>query len=61
MLGFVPQPNLHSFSEKLAKDIFDARCKKPKQEFEDYRDVVKSVKNLGDKTILTIIDEWSRS
>jgi len=48
-------------SEKLAKDIFDARCKKPKQQFEDYHDVVKSVKNLGDKTILTIIDEWSRS
>ena len=48
-------------AEKLAKGIFDARSKKPKQEFEDYRDVVKSVKNLGDKTILTIIDEWSRS
>ncbi|MBD2516746.1 chromosome partitioning protein ParB [Nostoc sp. FACHB-973] len=48
-------------AEKLAKDIFDARRKKPKQEFEDYSDVVKSVKNLGDKTILTIIDEWSRS
>jgi hypothetical protein len=54
-------------AEKLAKAIFDARRKKPKQEFEDYRDVVKSVKNLGDKTIklgdktiLTIIDEWSR-
>ena len=50
-----------SGAEKLAKGIFDARRKKPKQEFEDYRDVVKSVKNLGDKTILTIIDEWSRS
>ncbi|WP_334734801.1 ParB N-terminal domain-containing protein [Nostoc sp.] len=48
-------------AEKLAKDIFDARRKKSKQQFEDYRDVVKSVKNLGDKTILTIIDEWSRS
>ncbi|WP_292784337.1 chromosome partitioning protein ParB [Nostoc sp. NMS9] len=48
-------------SEKLAKGIFDARSKKPKQKFEDYRDVVKSVKNLGDKTILTIIDEWSKS
>lgn len=57
-----------SGAEKLAKGIFDARRKKPKQEFEDYRDVVKSVKSLGDKTIklgdktiLTIIDEWSRS
>ncbi|MCC5664381.1 chromosome partitioning protein ParB [Nostoc sp. CHAB 5784] len=55
-------------AEKIAKGIFDARRKKPKQEFEDYRDVVKSVKSLsdktiklGDKTILTIIDEWSRS
>ncbi|PHM10555.1 ParB N-terminal domain-containing protein [Nostoc sp. 'Peltigera malacea cyanobiont' DB3992] len=50
-----------SGAEKLAKAIEDARHKKPKQEFEDYRDVVKSVKNLGDKTILTIIDEWSRN
>ncbi|MEH2162301.1 MAG: chromosome partitioning protein ParB [Nostoc sp.] len=48
-------------AEKLAKAIEDARHKKPKQKFEHYRDVVKSVKNLGDKTILTIIDEWSRS
>ncbi|MEH2288391.1 ParB N-terminal domain-containing protein [Nostoc sp.] len=48
-------------AEKLAKGIFDARSNKPKQEFEDYRDVVKSVKSLGDKTILTIIDEWSRN
>ncbi|MBW4454145.1 MAG: chromosome partitioning protein ParB [Nostoc indistinguendum CM1-VF10] len=48
-------------AEKLAKGIFDARLKKPKKEFEDYRDVVKSVKSLGDKTILTIIDEWSRN
>lgn len=49
-------------AEKLAKAIFDARnSKKAKHEFEDYRDVVKSVKGLGDKTIVTIIDEWSRS
>ncbi|MEH1826104.1 MAG: chromosome partitioning protein ParB [Nostoc sp.] len=48
-------------AEKLAKAIEDARHKKPKQEFEDYRDVVKSVKNLAEKRILTIIDEWSRS
>ncbi len=48
--------------EKIAKAIVDARhSKKPKQEFDDYRDVVKSVKGLGDKTMLTIIDEWSRS
>ncbi|MEA5599617.1 chromosome partitioning protein ParB [Nostoc sp. UHCC 0252] len=48
-------------AEKLAKAIEDARHKKPKQKFEDYRDVVKSVKNLAEKRILTIIDEWSRS
>ncbi|WP_298917388.1 chromosome partitioning protein ParB [uncultured Nostoc sp.] len=48
-------------AEKLAKGIFDARRKKPKQEFEDYRDVMKSVQRLGVQTILTIIDEWSRS
>ncbi|WP_373524878.1 chromosome partitioning protein ParB [Nostoc sp.] len=48
-------------AEKLAKAIEDARHKKPKQEFEDYRDVVKSVKDLGEKRILTIIDQWSRS
>lgn len=50
-----------SGAEKLAKAIEDARRKKAKQEFEDYRDVVKSVKGLGDKTIVAIIDEWSRS
>lgn len=49
-------------AEKLAKAITDARySKKPKQEFEDYRDVIKSVPRLGEKTILTIIDEWSKS
>ncbi|WP_334940843.1 chromosome partitioning protein ParB [Nostoc sp.] len=48
-------------AEKIAKAIEEARHKKPKQEFEDYRDVVKSVKGLAEKRILTIIDEWSRS
>jgi uncharacterized coiled-coil protein SlyX len=48
-------------ADKKAKDIVDARKKKPKQEFEDYRDVVTSVKGLGDKTMLTIIDEWLRN
>lgn len=47
--------------EKLSKAIGDARRKKPKHKFEDYRDVMKSVKGLGIQTILTIIDEWSRS
>jgi len=49
-------------ADKIANAIVDGRrSKKPKQEFEDYRDVIKSVKGLGEKTILTIIDEWSRS
>jgi hypothetical protein len=48
-------------AEKIAKAIVDARNKKTQQKFEDYRDVVKSVKGLGEKTILTIIDTWSRS
>lgn len=50
-----------SNSEKIAKAIVDAREKKQKQEFEDYRDVKKSVKGLGEKTLLTIIDDWARS
>jgi uncharacterized coiled-coil protein SlyX len=48
-------------AEKVAKAIEDARHEKPNQKFEDYRDVVKSVKDLAEKRILTIIDEWSRS
>ncbi|MBD2694042.1 chromosome partitioning protein ParB [Anabaena catenula] len=48
-------------AEKISKAIVDARSKKPKQVFEDYRDVVKSVKGLGEKTLLTIIDEWCRN
>lgn len=46
-------------AEKIAKAIEDGRRKKEKQEFEDYSDVVKSVKGLGEKTMLTIIDDWS--
>jgi hypothetical protein len=49
-----------SGAEKLAKGIFEARKNKPNKLFEDYRDVTKSVKGLGDKTLLTIIDEWSK-
>ncbi len=45
-------------AEKLAKAIADARNKQPKKEFEDYRHVLTSVKGLGEKSILTIIDEW---
>jgi hypothetical protein len=48
-------------AEKIAKSILDARHRKKGRKFDDYRDVVKSVKGLGDKTILTIIDTWSRS
>jgi hypothetical protein len=50
-----------SGSEKIAKAIIEARNKKSKQAFEDYRDVQISVKGLGEKTLLTIIDEWCRN
>lgn len=49
-----------SRAEKIAKAIVDARVKKSNQEFTDYCDVVSSVNGLGDKTMLTIIDEWSK-
>lgn len=48
-------------AEKIAKSILDARRKKKQQKFEDYRDVIKSVKGLAEKTMLTIIDTWIRS
>jgi len=48
-------------AEKIAKAIEEARRKKKKKEFEDYRDVVKSVEGLGEKTMVTIIDEWSKN
>ncbi|MBI1242332.1 MAG: chromosome partitioning protein ParB [Nostoc sp. RI_552] len=47
-----------SKAEKLAKAIVEARLKKTNQKFEDYRDVKKSVKGLGEQGILTIVDEW---
>jgi DNA repair exonuclease SbcCD ATPase subunit len=47
-------------AENLAKSIIEAREKKHNKKFEDYRDVVKSVQGLGDKTIMTIIDDWRR-
>lgn len=46
--------------EKLAKAIIKAREKKSDSEFIDYRDVLNSVYGLGDKKMLTIIDEWSK-
>ena len=49
-----------SGAEKLSEGIINAREKKSDREFTDYRDVVNSVKGLGDKTILTVIDEWSK-
>ena len=50
-----------SAPKKKAKAIVEARNKKKKQnsKFKDYADVVKSVKGIGDKTMLTIIDAWS--
>ena len=49
-----------SRAEKLSEAIIDARENKSNQKFLDYCDIVNSVKGLGDKTILTIIDEWSK-
>ncbi|MDC0831737.1 hypothetical protein POG22_01770 [Geitlerinema sp. CS-897] len=46
-------------AEKLAKTICEARSKKSDGQFENYLDVVESVKGLGQKTILSIIDDWS--
>lgn len=45
-------------AEKIAKEIENARRKK-NNEFEDLRDVLKSVKGLGEKTMLSILDNWS--
>ena len=56
---FEEDDNLKDSAEKIAKAIVDARRKKQNTKFEDYRDVVKSVKDLGNKKILTIIDDWS--
>jgi hypothetical protein len=48
-------------AEKLAKNIVTARHQQPHQQFSDYRSIVDSVKGLGEKTLLTTIDAWSRS
>jgi DNA uptake protein ComE-like DNA-binding protein len=48
-----------SGAEKKAKAIVEARHKKQHSKFENYTDVVKSVKGLGEKTMLTMIDDWS--
>ena len=45
-------------ADKIAKEIENARGKK-NHEFEDLRDVLKSVKGLGEKTMLSILDNWS--
>ncbi|HYW18247.1 MAG TPA: chromosome partitioning protein ParB [Nodularia sp. (in: cyanobacteria)] len=47
-----------SGAEKLAKAIVEARHKKTNKKFDDYREVRKSVKGLGENGILTIIDTW---
>lgn len=46
-------------AEKLAEVIITAREKKSDSEFTDYRDAINSVKGLGEKRMLSIIDEWS--
>ena len=47
-------------AQKIAKNIVEARRKKQNKAFADYQDVVKSVQGLGEKTIVSIIDDWSR-
>lgn len=47
-------------ADKKAKLIFEIRQQKPNKRFENYRDIIKSVKSIGETTILTIIDSWSR-
>ncbi|NET39373.1 MAG: chromosome partitioning protein ParB [Cyanothece sp. SIO1E1] len=56
-LGYAKIPT----PEKLAKAIVSARQKKPLKKFENYSDVVKSIKGLGEKRMLAIIDDWSRT
>lgn len=46
-------------AEKLAEVITTAREKKSDSKFTDYRDAINSVKGLGEKRMLSIIDEWS--
>jgi len=47
-----------SGSEKLAKAIVDARTKKG--QFEDYQDAIAKIKGLAEKTMIRILDSWSR-
>lgn len=49
-----------SSSEKVAKLICDSRESKEDQSFRDYQDVVKSTQGFGDKSMLKLIDGWSR-
>jgi hypothetical protein len=49
-----------SGAEKLAANIISARNKQSGKQFLDYRSVVDAIKGFGDKTMLTIIDEWSK-
>ncbi|MFE4108115.1 ParB N-terminal domain-containing protein [Almyronema epifaneia] len=44
----------------LSSSIYEARLKKEKKAFLDYKDVVSSVKGLGAQRMLSIIDGWSR-
>ena len=47
-------------AQKLAQNIVEARRKKSNKAFINYQDVVKSVQGLGEKTIVSIIDDWLR-
>lgn len=45
-------------ADAIAKALVTARKKKTNQQFEDYLDIVSSVKGLGEKTMLTLINDW---
>lgn len=47
-----------SKADTIAKALVIARNKKTNQKFEDYLDIVLSVKGLGEKTMLTLINDW---
>ena len=45
---------------KVAKSIYASRLQKEDKLFKDYQDIVNSTKGLGDKSMLRLIDGWSR-
>ncbi|MEC4803541.1 MAG: hypothetical protein SAJ12_06950 [Jaaginema sp. PMC 1079.18] len=45
-------------ADAIAKALVTARKQKASQQFKDYLDIVLSVKGLGEKTMLTLINDW---